>query len=328
MALEVAFYGAGPLAQPYLDALGRRSDVEVRAVCDVDRRAAEQTAAGWGARVFLSYQAMLDEAAPNALWVCVPPHLHGDVLLRAAERSIPFFVEPPGAMSYPRARLYLEKVEATRLITAVGFGNRHADVALEAREYLGANPVPLALGWWLCAPSDERLASTVTGQLWNDACRMVDAMRYFCGEVTRVRALKAGAGTASGGLVVQIEFVTGTVGVLTCAPFARAEPRIELELLGEGWSLAFGRDLATLRLDERDKTTILRCLNSPAERQVGAFVEAVMNDKPGRGLATYADALHTLAICQAAALSAREGRPIELTEVEYPKDEQKAPDKG
>jgi predicted dehydrogenase len=209
MALEIAFYGAGALARPYLDALGRRADVHVKAVCDVDRRAAEQTAAGWGARVFLSYEAMLEEADPNALWVCVPPHLQGDVILRAAERAIPFFVEPPGAVTYERARL------------------------------------------------------------------------------------------------------------LTCAAFARPEPRIELELLGEGWSLGFGRDLATLRVDERDKTTILRCLNSPAEQQAGAFVEAVMNDKPSPGLVTYADALRTLAVCQAAAVSAREGRAVEVAEVEH-----------
>src|SRR5438552_5099327 len=121
MVLNVAFYGAGPLAQPYLDVLGRRSDVRLSAVCDVDRHAAEQTAAGWGARVFLSYEAMLEEAAPNALWVCVPPHLQGDVLLRAAERAIPFFVEPPGPVSYARARTYGTPVEETRLVTSWGF---------------------------------------------------------------------------------------------------------------------------------------------------------------------------------------------------------------
>jgi predicted dehydrogenase len=317
MPLEVAFYGAGPLARPYLEALGRRPDVHVQAVCDVDRRAAEQTAAGWGARVFLSYEAMLEEAAPNALWVCVPPHLQGDVILRAAERAIPFFVEPPGAVTYERARLYGRLVEETRLVTAVGFSGRHADVAQEGREYIGANAVPLALGWWLCPPSDDGLSTTAAGQLWTDACRLVDAMRFFCGEVRRVRALTAGAGAEPRGLVVQLEFASGTVGILTCAAFARPEPRVELELLGEGWSLGFGRDLATLRVDERDKTTVLRCLNSPAEQQTTAFVEAVMNDRPGGGLVTYADALHTLAVCQAAAVSAREGRPVEVAEVEH-----------
>ncbi len=315
MTLDVAFYGAGPLAQRYLDVLARRPDVDVAAVCDLDRRAAEQTAAGWGARVYLSYEAMLEEATPDALWICVPPHLQGDVLLRAAERGIPFFVEPPGAVDHARAQVYARQVAESRLVTAVGFSARHADVAQEAREYLGANVVPLALGWWLCPPTGDAPPITAAGQLWADACRLVDALRFFCGEVTRVRALTAGAG-AVGGLVVQLEFAAGTVGMLTCAAFARPEPRVELELLGEGWSLGFGRDLTTLRLDERDRTTILRCLIDPAERQTTAFVEAVLRNRPASGLAGYADALRTLAVCHAAAMSANQGRPIELAEIE------------
>jgi predicted dehydrogenase len=318
MVLNVAFYGAGPLAQPYLEVLGRRRDVRLSAVCDVDRRAAEQTAAGWGARLFLSYEAMLEEAAPDVLWICVPPHLQGDVILRAAERAIPFFVEPPGAVDYERARQYARAVEQARLVTAVGFSGRHADVVQEAREYLGTNPIPLALGWWLCPPSDDGLSTTAVGQLWTDACRLVDGMRVFCGAVTRVRALTAGGGTAAGGLVLQLEFVSGTVGMVTCAAFARPEPRIELELLGEGWSLSFGRDLATLRLDERDKTTILRCLNRPAEHQTTAFLEAVMHDRPGG--TNYAEAMGTLAICHAAGVSASEGRPVPLAELEQVQD--------
>jgi predicted dehydrogenase len=106
------------------------------------------------------------------------------------------------------------------------------------------------------------------------------------------------------------------VGVLTCASFPRPEPRVELELLGEGWSLGFGRDLTTLRLDERDKTTILRCLSSPAEQQAEAFVDAVLNDNRAAKLVSYADALRTLAVCHAAAVSAQEGRPVEVAEVE------------
>src|SRR5439155_3504624 len=115
---------------------------------------------------------------------------------------------------------------------AVGWPGRDADVVREAREYLGANVVPLALGWWL-APCE----TAAVAQLWSDASGLVDGLRFFCGEVARVRALTAGA--TAGGLVLQLEFTSGTVGMLTCATFARPEPRVELELLGEGWSLRF-----------------------------------------------------------------------------------------
>jgi predicted dehydrogenase len=310
MTLNLAFYGAGDLAEPYLDALRARPDVQLRAVCDVDRRAAEQTAAGWGAQVVLSYEAMLRDVEPDALWVCVPPHLQGDVLLNAALRRIPFFVVPPGAVDYERACQYGKLIDQAQLVTAVGFPGRDADVVQEAREYLGTNVVPLALGWWLAPPQGRSLSPTAASQLWTEACGLIDGLRFLCGEVTRVRALSAAA--AAGGLVLQLEFAKGTVGMVTCANFARPEPRIELELLGEGWSLRFGRDLTTLRLDEHDKTTILRCMNNPAAQQTAAFLDAVTSHNPAKVTVPYAEALKTLAVCHAAGVSVRDGQPVEV----------------
>jgi len=312
MPLNVAFYGAGARARLYLDALARRSDIQVAAVCDLDRRAAEQSAAGWGARVFLSYEAMLEEVLPDALWVCVAAPLQGDVLLRAAAQGVPFFVEPPGAMDHERARLYGARVAEARLVTAVGYPTRYTDLAQEAQGYLGANPVLLALGWWL-RPWGEDAPLTAAGLLWNEACRMVDVLRFFCGEVVRVQALHAGA--EHGGMVVQMQLAGGGVAVLTCAAFARPEPRVELELLGEGWALGFSDDLATLRLAERDKTTILRRLNSPADDHVAAFLDAIEEDDPKALPTGYAEALRTLAVCQAATLSAQRGQAVAVEEV-------------
>src|SRR6202035_1674974 len=125
-----------------------------------------------------SYEAMLQEVRPDALWVCVDPPLQGDILLKAAEMRIPFFVEPPGAVDFERARTYSRQAAKTGLVTAVGFSARYTDVIREAREYLGTNIVPMALGWWLGQPADGH--TTAAGVLWSDACRLVDALRFFC----------------------------------------------------------------------------------------------------------------------------------------------------
>jgi myo-inositol 2-dehydrogenase/D-chiro-inositol 1-dehydrogenase len=340
--MKIAFYGAGPSAQPYLKALARRPDVQLTGVCDPDPRAAEFTAAGWGAKVYLSFEAMLQEAEPDALWICVAPHLHGEVVGQAVERGIPFFIEPPGAVDYAHAEVYRRRISGSKLVTTVGFTNRYADILQEAREYVGNNPVPLALGWWLDPANGDRAAGAA-GLLWAEGCRLVDALRIFCGEVSRVRALatepqtrsvseadtptrsasegseaaiparSASEGSeAAPGLVVQLEFAGGSIGVLTCATFARPEPRVELELMGDGWSLSFADRFAALEVAERDKTTILRCLNHPAAEQVTAFLAAVRAGDPSAVAADYGDASRTLAICHAAVLSAREGRSVEF----------------
>ncbi|HEX5268988.1 MAG TPA: Gfo/Idh/MocA family oxidoreductase [Gemmataceae bacterium] len=320
MTLNAAFFGAGERAQPYLRALARRTDVRVGAVCDPDRRAAEAVAAGWGAGVYPTPEALLREGRPDVLWVCVPPRHLGSVLPLAASHAVPFFVEPPGAADYAAARECARRVGEAGLVTAVGFTTRYSDVLAEAREYLGEKPLPLALGWWL-RPGAEEGPTTAAGLLWDEAAGLVDALRYFCGDVTRVHALSAGA--SGGGLVVQLEMASGGVGVLTCTSYPRPDPRAELELLGEGWTLGFAAPtegpapaLATLRLVERDRTTMLRRLNDPAADHAAAFLEAAAARKPGALPAAYAEALRTLAVCHAAALSAGEGRPVTLAEVE------------
>jgi predicted dehydrogenase len=312
MTLNVAFYGAGQRAQPYLQALARRSDITLTGVCDPDRRAAEQTAAGWGAKVFPNWEALLQGADPQALWVGVKPDLQGDILAQAAERRIPFLVEPPGAVNYQKAQSCSHSIARSNLVTTVGFSSRFADVVREAREYLGAKPIPLAQAWCLCRPDET--TSTVEQLLWTDACRIVDTLRLFCGEVTRVRSVPAGKGEMAESLVVQLEFAGGSVGSLTCTSFNQPEPRQELEFLGDGWSLGFGEGLGTLRLAERDKTTMLRCLNDPAADHVEAFLAAIAAQEPGAVACPYADALATLAVCHAAALSAREDRPVSPAE--------------
>ena len=196
-----------------------------------------------------------------------------------AERRLPGF-GGAGALDFDRARLYEEALRKAGVVSAVGFPARHSDVVREGREYVGANKIPLALGWWWPSPAHESATPSASGLLWTDACQQVDAMRYFCGEVVRVRALTAGAGAEASGLLLQLEFVSGTVGMLTCGSYLRPAPRIELELLGEGWSLGLGPDFASLRLDERDKTTILRCLNNPAADLAAMFLQAVAAGVP------------------------------------------------
>jgi len=321
MAQRIAFFGVGDAARPYLDVLGRRSDVNLVGVCDLDRRAAEQVAAGWGATVFPSFDTLLAEPL-DALWICVAPSQQGEVIPRAVERRVPFFIVAPGALDYPRAVQFARAVQEAKLVTGVGFPTAYTDIVREAREYVGTNVVPLTLGWWLRPARDDN-APAATALLWNEACLLIDVLRTFCGEVKQIHAFAAGTTTEPdqhGGMVLHLAFVRGTIAVVTLATFPRPEPRVELELIGEGWTLTFESGLRSLRVVERDKTTILRGLNNPVEEQCATFLDAVKRNEPGVVPCGNLDALVTLHICHAARESARLGQPVAFTRAAETRD--------
>src|SRR5206468_4285514 len=141
-----------------------------------------------------------------------------------------------------------------------------------------------------------------TEYLRTDAAPLIDALRFFLGDVARVRALAP----AAGALTLQLEFTAGAAATLTCATFARPDPRHEMELLRDECSLRFADGLRTLYLCEPDKTTILRSMNSAAAEATRAFLDAVQAGAPDAVSPGYGDALRTLAVCHAAALSVEE----------------------
>ena len=86
-------------------------------------------------------------------------------------------------------------------------------------------------------------------------------------------------------------------------------------------------DYRVALLEERDKTTILRCLNNPAADQAAAFLSAVAAGDPAGVAPGYAEALRIMAVCQAVSISAKEGRPVAVDEIATPGKQGAAADK-
>lgn len=292
MTVRIAFFGAGEQALPWLKVLRQCPEAQIIGTCDPMPLLAERLATEWGARAFPTAPEMLAETCPDVLWCCAPAPLQGDVLLRAAEQRIAFFVDPPGAADLEKAQKIDQSVRESGLVTSVGYDAPYRDVTAEAKEYLGDSPIPLALGWWICPGERESLQQL----LWNDAARVISVMRWFAGEVKQVQCFSASEKV----ILLQLEFVTGTVGTFTISTFAHPNPRISLELMGEGWSLTFTDDFGRLSVVEPDKTTILKSLRDPREDHARAFLEAVATGNPQGVRSSYPEILNTLRTCQVA----------------------------
>ena len=136
--IRVGVYGAGNFAnRQHLPNLTRIDGVRVVAVCDIDPRAAQETAARFDIpSVYTDGMAMLDGEALDALWSIVPAAARGEVEATAASRGIHLFSEKPQAVEMATARRIDAAIGSGGVLSTVCFRERYRPIFQEAKRLL------------------------------------------------------------------------------------------------------------------------------------------------------------------------------------------------
>src|ERR1019366_8707829 len=90
--VRLGIVGVGIMGQAHLRNLAGVSGARIVAVCDWLAERAQTIANPLDAAVYTEGGKMIAEADIDALYICVPPHTHEDLEVRAAEKGLPFFV--------------------------------------------------------------------------------------------------------------------------------------------------------------------------------------------------------------------------------------------
>ena len=137
---------------------------------------------------------MLDEAAPDVVYVAVPPHRSVAVGERLVERGIPFLVEKPLAASDADGPARLaDAIDRAGLVVAVGYHLRALDIMAEVRERLAADPPRLVVARWLDRTPPPAWWGRVDeggGQVVEQATHLYDLARLILGEAVVVGAAR------------------------------------------------------------------------------------------------------------------------------------------
>jgi len=320
--VKVAFAGAGGIAERHLTALASIGGVEVSGIAG---RRAERVAAlldRFGGRPFSDPVAMLDQAKPDALFICLTPSAHGDLERAAIARGIPFLVEKPLAVDWEPAAGIATEVARAGLVTAVGYQWRYAPSVARAFELLAGMRVAMAQGFWLTRtppPAWWSRENESGGQMVEQTTHMFDLARLFLGAATSVHALTTRVPRAdhpdcdvAEASLAQVRFASGAIASFASTHILAASHRVGLHLVAENIAVEIRAGGVTVDRGagrEEEDTP-----GDPTAAMDAAFLDAVARSDPSAVRSPYADALETHRLTTGARESARLGRAITLAD--------------
>ncbi len=328
--VRVAFVGSGGMAQAHTQAMEQIRKAQVVAFCDLKISRARALAQKYEAEAFKDVGKMLDTAAPDCVYLMLPPFAHGEAEFAAIERKIPFFVEKPINLDLKQARKIAKAVEEAKLLTCAGYMNRYRKGINRARTMLAKDPAIYVNGGWIGGtphPSPDRpitmwwvKQSKSGGQFLEQVTHTVDLVRYLCGDAAEVCAYaargfnpKIPGYTIADAMAVAIKFKSGAVANLHSACSSNARGGVTLDVYANKCAFQFtGWDHAC---------KIFRPGKEPQEipgepniftLEDRAFLRAVETGDPSSVRSTYADALETLKISVAANQSIATKQPVRI----------------
>jgi predicted dehydrogenase len=319
--VTVGFIGAGGIASRHIGNLAQLPDVRITGVADVAPERAEEQAARVGATPYHEYTEMLDREKPDAVYICLPPFVHGAPERALIERRIPFFVEKPLATTLETATEILEGVERAGLVTAVGYHWRQLEPINGVKNSLPWHPPRMALGYWLDMtppPAWWRKQAQSGGQMLEQTTHIFDLARYLLGEVDRVFALAAfqprerypDADVADVSTAT-LQFKSGAIATLSSTCILESPYRIGLDVLCEGivYECTEQRVWVDHGWGHREEWTPQA---DPFLIEDGDFLTAVREHNVGGVRVPYAEAYQTHRLVARCVESAQAGRPLEL----------------
>ena len=132
--VRVACLGLGHIPThahlPALAGLVESGEAIFQAFCDLDEETLKEKAREYGPKAtYTDYREMFDKEELDALYLCIPPTLHTDELLIAADKGIHVFVEKPQSLDMAQAIEFNAAVQKAGILTQVGFNSRYEPAA-------------------------------------------------------------------------------------------------------------------------------------------------------------------------------------------------------
>ncbi len=327
--VRLGFIGLGHITTrahlPGLAPLVEAGEVILQAFCDINEDTVKTQAAAFGAQAtYTDHHEMCDKEDLDAVYLCIPPTLHTDQILVAADKGFGIFVEKPQTLDMAQAVRFNAAIQKAGIVSQVGFMSRYYPSAEEVCQRLQERTLRHALVQRLYSGNPIRYWTSrfelCGGSFVENTIHTVDLLRYFLGDIEAVSAFyvdrKPGEGPEPMNLphVYNVNYcftngVTANVSVsrvLTNVSVSRQQVMLVSDDSLIEWSAQ--------KVAENGETVWETAENHNAfALQAQAFVKAVRSEDPGMMRSAYPTSMNSLAaVLGANASAARGGELIQL----------------
>jgi len=195
--LRLCVIGCGGIAQAYLQAVQRLTNMQLVAVVDAEHERAK-AAAGVDTKAFTSLEEVLEGGSVDfdAALVLTPPNTHEALTTRLLQAGIHVLCEKPLTTSVASARRMLQAAKSAGRQLMMGSKFRFTPDMARAKQLIDAGTIGAVTlfenQFCACVDMSNRWNSLHSigggGVLVDNGCHSVDIARYLLGPISRVQA--------------------------------------------------------------------------------------------------------------------------------------------
>ncbi|MEM1505623.1 Gfo/Idh/MocA family oxidoreductase [Domibacillus sp. 8LH] len=140
--LKIGVIGCGSIAQHrHLPEYRMNQQVELVAVCDINKERANQAAQKYGVKAYTSFEELLQSGEVEAVSVCTPNYLHAPISIAALRAGVHVLCEKPMATSAEEAEAMIEAAKQSGKKLMIAHNQRFVPSHQKARQIIESGDI-------------------------------------------------------------------------------------------------------------------------------------------------------------------------------------------
>lgn len=228
-ALNAALVGVGRMGANHARILAEMEGVNLKAVCDADKAAAEKIARKYFVPAhYRDIQQMVDTEELDAVVIATPTTEHRKAAKICIEKKLHVFLEKPMATTVEECREIIEQAKSSNVKVMIGHIERFNPVILQLRSFLSENFLGdiYYIETVRSGPFPKRLYGSKDGVVIDLAVHDLDLVDYLFGRLNHIYAQHIQTDSHNQDIYARVMFKTKK-GILGSSEFSWISPRKE-----------------------------------------------------------------------------------------------------